>query len=416
MTNQSILISKLFLIGVLLAPIHIFSLKLFNELIILLAVVYIGGIFFSERLTRLDLTILGVGLFVSVCFMSINMVALENSEFVIKDFVESVKPILFCSLAVCGRIISKNLTLRDVTRFVIIVCVLQVIFSCLIFIPSLHDFVDLFKGRQSVNAFNTHFFRFSGSMGFPSLFGIWIGLSIILTLFAPSPRNKCLYVPILLAGLYFSQSRTGVILLLLSCVAVYFAYIKKRSWDWRPHNSQIISVFLLFLIIFIVYLTQDISDKFSVAFNNISSSSLHYRIIQFDNFTKVFVENPLGIGSSSLYITANFGVIENAYFYYGVKYGVFGLAWFVLICLTTFSLSIRFYNLSRFSCFSICVWLFVSVTLGSYSNAISLEYKSFVFFFLLLGILLGWSRNPESFKISGQNTVPGARSNKPKFR
>lgn len=390
--NPTILITILFALIVLLFPISFFSLRLFNEPIFLIACIYAVCIFFTERFSRLDISIISLGLVFSTFFMAINILNFDRFQFVIKDLIEVCKPILFSALVVCGRHTSRHLEINKFVNCIVFVSVIQVIFSYIVFIPDFYDFANWYKGRPSTSLYNAHFFRFSGTMGFPSLFGLWIGFSMILIMFHPSSSNRFFKFCILASGLYFSQSRTGLVVFVASCFLFYLVSLR-RGWDWKPSITHTFAFFLFCSIVLLFYSGQGlITDKFSAAAADISGSSLQYRLVQFLSFMDIFEKNPFGIGTANFYLES-IGPVENVYFYYGVKFGVVGLTWFGLICLGALTAVVKFYRRAQFTEFTMSVWLFIALTVGSFSNAISLEYKSFFFFFLFLGVILGLSEN-----------------------
>ena len=58
-------------------------------------------------------------------------------------------------------------------------CIYQVLFSCLVFIPQSYFFLDFFKGRLSNDELFFHFFRFSGTLGYPTEFGCFLLIPLI---------------------------------------------------------------------------------------------------------------------------------------------------------------------------------------------------------------------------------------------
>lgn len=207
-----------------------------------------------------------------------------------RSFSDGFRLIFFALYYVVGRIYSKN-QLVDAVFLVKVLKVftfLSVLISFFVFFPVLHPFVDLFKGRLSNDVLQFHFLRFSGFQGFPSDFGSFLVLIIILLVLDKhnkyfSSKSKLFYFSICIIGLIGSAARTGFLhlitfILLISIVKVLIIISTNKT------SKNVFKAFFTFFILIslvIFFFDSLITSKFDiikyVVFNpeKIDSSATH---------------------------------------------------------------------------------------------------------------------------------------------
>lgn len=137
--------------------------------------------------------------------------------------------------------ISEARSQRAAIRILTTYLIASVLFSTLVYFPSLYPMLDLFKGRLSNDELQFHFFRFSGFSGFPTDFGALLALGLCLILCDErgaylSRATKVALLAVMTIGLAGSASR-GAILHAAAVVGLAASYAALR-WITSLRTSR----------------------------------------------------------------------------------------------------------------------------------------------------------------------------------
>jgi hypothetical protein len=390
----SFLYASFFLLVIFLLPINLGAIRMLNEAVFILA--SFGAtlyLVFYSRYDAIDLRIFSFGLISSLLFYTLLLTNFPRI-IVFKDIVEVTKPAIYSIFVISGFKLAKSVTEPTLYKCVILFGVLSVFFSALVLFPAFHPIADMYKGRVSSSSYNFHFFRFSGTMGYPGGYGVWLVLPILVSISLYVDKYICLQkflitFSILLLGLVMSGSRAAIAVLLATVSLLLLARIKNRR------NLQVISIFIVSLIAigFLVFYLNDSYQSLYYLFSTIENGaggSFNHRLGEISRlYAQIYSGELLGAGPNNAYLVNNFGPVESAYYYYGYKFGLIGLLIYFLIIAIFLQMSLLSYNSRNFGfVFIFSIFSIVSMGLGGISNSITEEYKSFYLFFTFFGMSL----------------------------
>ena len=275
-----------------------------------------------------------------------------------------------------------------------IISIFQVIFSTLVFIPILHPFIDFFKGRLSDDSLQFHFYRFSGSLGYPTEFGCFLVLCFMLIVEKGIDYMKFinfLYLSTMISGILFSASR-GAILLFISYILYKFIIsLSKIIINSKVSKLFIITGSTIIIFIFIILTYQKTQEQLTIvgyllSFTNKFDSSLIHRfnelkicfLIIFD-----YLDVPTGVDRLKPF---GLDVIESFWGFTIIRFGIVGL----VINLSFIFIFYYMYKRSSKYCISktIFLWFLLVYTFVAPFSDIIFRSKGVVIFGLLLGISL----------------------------
>jgi hypothetical protein len=375
------------------APFRVGVTVLSNYLIFLLSfpaiALYLSA---SQSKDRLELLILAWGLLFSVVFVCILWLN-TPAQLEVKDVIEPVKPLAYAALVICGLRLGPRLREDSLLKYCLCLAVGMVTFSGLVVVGRLEPFVELFKGALREES-PANFSRASGSLAFADLFGVWLAFASLLALGAVESgaiRRLAGLVTqvVVVAGLLFSGSRTGVVV--WGAGLVCFSVISGR---WRGIVYAVVlslavgSVSVGLLGWAGVVGAQHLIQPFEVP---LVETSFGHRLNELRLlWEQLRVGHFWGRGPNNALIGEMVGDVESAYFFYGYKFGVFGLAYYASLVAATVWIVARSSRMWVIrvvpSCFGI--WGTVALVLGGIAIAVTDEYKSFLMFFILLGLSL----------------------------
>lgn len=348
---------KIFLWVVLLIPCRFGDRLLFNELILPIVGVWIcmeilvRNIFMSKSIYAL--------IFVTIFYLLV-FIFFETALLTIKDYAELLKPLIFYCLYHAGKNIKfKEKDWRKLFLF-------SVFFSALVLLPFVHPLIEPWKASSRFGYRFVHFVRWSGTMGYPGMFGYMVLFSI----FYLKEKGRVRYLPLLFGVLLMTFSRGSIltaILVFIMCEIIFYQRIKRLIL-----LSIVIAVFGMMNSPYdLGYLTEGL--------NNISESSANHRLGELrlvfqDNSYNLFV----GRGPNNSWFAANHPVIENVYYYYMSKFGLLGILGYTVFGVYIFRKSIVYK--SEILLLAAFIWF-----IGSVNESVSEEYKFFVFFFFFIG-------------------------------
>ena len=115
--------------------------------------------------------------FFFIVFFYILILSVYFGSPVFRLFSDSFRYLIFGFFVAVGY--SWRVSAGVLENFLRRICVYQVIFSIMVFIPSTYFIIDHFKGRLSSDELIFHFYRFSGSLGYPTEFGCFLLIPLI---------------------------------------------------------------------------------------------------------------------------------------------------------------------------------------------------------------------------------------------
>jgi hypothetical protein len=380
---------------VFLMPLNFAGFMLLNEPILVLS--FLGSLFcivlYRNRLNRKHLLVFGLSFIISSSFYCILLIYMPLN-FVIKDFFEVFKPLIYGFIFISGMLISEYLDEEKIINYILASVVFLVVFSSLVFFPQTYPFLDLYKGRTSDAAYNFHFFRFSGSLGYPGGFGYWLVLGIQVTMLAYyksmlSSKKFMLLYGLGLLGLVFSGARGAVIIFVLSSLLFFLSTPTKRKTFFFS------ILFILLLISFLAFLFSGQSDIQAIAhfqklLENAGGGTFGHRASELERLFEALSDGRLlGAGPNNYFIKSTYGPVESAYYFYGYKFGLVGLLAYGFLIYTFLVMGVKlfFYRFTLNLPFIVSCWALLNLVVAGVSNSITEEYKSFYMFFLLSGIV-----------------------------
>ena len=392
---------KLWLFGfvglIFFLPISVGSIKLLNEPILSAATILSVGLvwFYRNSISKFSYSIFLICAVFSAFFLTILVLNIPP-DFVFKDFVECFKPIIYALIFVSGVLLSTRFTEDDVVHFIIFSGICSVAFSYLVFFPPAYSFIDIYKARQSVESNSFHFYRFSGTLGFPGGFGYWVVLVLqvaLLQLYRQKITSFWFFLlyTFLLSGLVFSGSRGAfAVYLIVNFVTIILLPSKKITWLMAVTLIGGVTGFGMFLLVSEVELQAIL--HFQKVLENPTGGTFAHRASELERlFESISQGYVIGHGPNNKFIQNTYGPVESVYYFYGYKFGLIGLTYyfiwvgFVAYMLLKIFLSGRKVNFTFF----FCLWAIVNMIVAGVSNSITEEYKSFFMFFLLLGYVSG---------------------------
>lgn len=375
MINKAHILLYITLVFIFL-PLRMFGIDLKNNLVLVfLAISVILSIALKRFILDKDLLILSV--FFTTLF-SFSFILNINNQILLKDVLELFKPFFFSFSFLLGVSLYKYYGLKFIEVFIYIM-VFNFFFSFTVFFSELNFLSDLFKGRMSDDSATFQFKRFSGFFGYPSMYGIYSLLSIYLLKLIDVRHKSILYV-LLSLGLLFSGSKAAIV------VATFFILAT---------NLYLFFVLLIPIIIFLLLnigINNDVLHETYIAYKNIDFTtgnfgSAGHRVnelyLLYDSLGKNFF---FGNGPSNYWLLNNHGPVESLLFFYGYKFGFFGLLYYLSILF--FSVYMLLTN-NKFRGF--WLWVVIFLLAGIFSESIIDEYKVIILTPLLMGFFYGAS-------------------------
>lgn len=315
----------------------------------------------------------------------------------------------------------KRLLIAIVSLFFV-----SVIFSALVYFPVAHGLVDLYKGRQSDDAVIMHFYRWSGTFGYPSDYSFLVSFFLYFYTFIYAWRRPnlsrtttssfafdwpltCLLV--CFVALLLTVSRGGIAAVFVMLFLAYVFTDIKRSIKINFVLALCVSTFLSAAFFLYAqgglvvgnmdfgYLISMVSGDGGVKLDGSANHRLREWSIAVRYFWEYF---PFGSGANRLEIKELIDPLESFYGYYFIKWGFLGYIFhlsFVVWVIYRISMALRMYKkdtvLRAFLTSSILIVASVPVVFG-FSSAMSDRFKCLPFYFLIVGYGLFFSYKVES--------------------
>lgn len=377
---------------VLLLPVQFGAVRVFNEAALLLALLLVVTALLvgKTEFSPLDGAAAMVALAFSCVFVLVTLTH-PGQPSVPKDLLEAGKPLLYAALFVIGAQCQRATSSESIRRAIVAVAIISVAHSALVFVPVLYPFVDLWKGRPSTSVWNFHFQRFSGTLAYPDILGMWLVLALMLVFDDWVHRRgaqigNALKAGTIATGLLLTGSRGALVVGVVSCGA--YLLLSLRALGAR--RAAFISVCaaasgaLVGLVVLNAELAAASYFRQGIA-EGASDGSLLHRLREFGLLVDAWQSgNILGSGPQNAYLASSFGPVESGIFYYAYKFGVVGVS-FLVVLLVLLAWFVKNRGSSCVLGRPFGVWGIVSVVVGGVSMSITEEYKSFLIFFFLLG-------------------------------
>lgn len=332
----------LWLLGLLIPPAaNIFGSfstgqRIFHALIAF-AVLVVAFIWKSFSTIRYDEYINRVVIFAFCCCFYFTATTLVNSSAIqSSDIVEFIRPInylLYFLLPVIVFLDTKSL--EKLFAFLLWILLFQVLFSTLVFLPETWWLVDFYKGRMSTDDVIFHFYRFSGTFGYPSDFSFYLlffMLFICFSLLGNVSRRAFFSMAALLLlatiGLFFTGSRSGLALFLIIFVVILFTHklILKPSVFLIGVLITILLIYLFSAEILDENLLSSLLYLVDLVEKGVNDASARHRIKEFLLAIELMSDYfPFGFGANKDYFAFVLGPVESTYGYYMGKYGFIGI-------------------------------------------------------------------------------------------
>lgn len=280
------------------------------------------------------------------------------------------------------------------------ILVFQICFSALVYVSAFWPIVDIFKGRPS-NDMALHFYRWSGTYGYPSDFSFFLSFfifyyfSLYARRIAMSWKSIALIIMTILA-LFMTFSRGGIFSTLgVLGVLFWLTGAKKRKTSYLILITSFVGILGIFLIF---------SDKFQQVsyilqvFGNDSSGvdgSTGHRLHEL-SLAKEYAGKipPFSLGANRVELATRISIIESFYGYHLIKFGALGL-FFAIMCKTLIAAAcIWIYKTYKENliisgvAFAVAGLVMSELLFFGYSSAITDRFKTLPTFYLLTGYIL----------------------------
>lgn len=307
-----------------------------------------------------------------------------------------IRPWLYCLYFVAGWWLMPSTDhgrLRLVNT-VFAICIAQVAFSSLVHIPAAHPFVDFFKGRPSTDLDARHFYRWSGTFGYPSDFSfflsycLYLGVNLEVARVSSGQLLRRTALLFAVVGFAMTFSRGGYAALAVMSIIGSVLY-----WGSIRFIGLLVALFLVGLLV-----TQgwffDGGDVMGHSYvtglfsYGIQADSVQHRVREAVLVMDVLAESPaFGMGPDRMWIGSRIRVIESLYGHYIIKWGVVGLGWFLLGLVSMLRVTMGAHDLGASQALRRSLTLIaISVPLVfGFSSAVTDRYKCLPLFYLLAG-------------------------------
>lgn len=378
---------------VLLLPVQVGPVRVFNEAALSLSLLLVALAFLLGPSTfePVDGAVALLALAFSSCFLLVAMTH-PGQPSVAKDLLEACKPILYGALVVLGTQCQRALSSHVIRRAVVALAVVSVVHSAMVFVPPLHPLVDLWKGRPSTSAWNFHFERFSGTLAYPDILGMWLVLALLVVvdewMFQPSTRPRSVFEAAAIAvGLLLTGSRGAVVVGLFGGAA--YLIVHARALGPRRMAGAVAAAVLVGGALGAAVVSSQVAAASyfrQTITEGVADGSLLHRVREFGLLMDSWQSGSFfGNGPQNAYLFGSYGPVESGIFYYGYKFGVLGFG-FLSVVVLALTVCLGASGERRGIAKVYGIWGIVAVTVGGVSMSITEEYKSFLMFFFLLGV------------------------------
>ncbi len=288
---------------------------------------------------------------------------------------------------------------RKLLKFLFFLCMVQIVFSSFVYFNFFWPLVNIYKGRMSEDIQLFHFFRWSGTFGYPADFSFFLSFFIYFLFLSLRHRlvNRGRVVAglfVLSAALVLTLSRGG-----LATVAVLLAV---ASFMYKRGAGLLYFTFIAIVSGLAVYVALNLfeSQKFNFAYitelfeEGMEARSATHRVVELKFAWSTMLENfPIGIGPNRAEIGRVLPVIETSYGHYLIKWGILGWLLYIISVIYLGCVSYRLWNthddglIATFAGAMFLLIISVPLVFG-FSSAITDRYKVLPFYYVMSGYLM----------------------------
>lgn len=329
-----------------------------------------------------------------------SLTLLRTNLIIASDFPDLIRQFVYLGYVLFAFAIPlRNSEFQELLSFLKKLLIFQIVFSTFVYIPALWPLVDIFKGRPS-DDMALHFYRWSGTYGYPSDFSFFISFFIFyyFSFYARRimmKKSDIFMVLVLFFALFMSFSRGGIFSTFgVLGVLFWFTGAKKRKTSYVLIASAglvLISAVLFFSDKFqqVNYIIQVFgSDSQSV------DGSTGHRLYELGLAAEYAGEQvPFSEGANREELAGRISIIESFYGYHLIKFGVLGLFFALSIKLTLLTLCVFVYkrylnniHISSFV-FALIGLILSEVLFFGFSSAITDRFKTLPTFYLMIGYM-----------------------------
>jgi hypothetical protein len=314
-----------------------------------------------------------------------------------RTFSDSFRYIVFSWFIIIGYNYN-NLDDKNFMKLIFSLACIQVFLSFMVFFEPLHGLIDPFKGRLSSGELSFHFYRFSGTLGYPTEFGCFLVLPIMhlvrSNLFISDIHHFIILI-ICILGVFLSVSR-GALLVLGIFIFLNLAHRFLILISTQILNKKFLYLFisvlsvLIFLLPFIITNNEKLSYTgylFSIT-DGLDSSLIH-------RFNELRVSTLILSGELSVplggdrFVPFGFDSMESFWGSSIIRFGWLGLS---VIILLTSSFIAKYIFLKKYQKISfsgsVILWFCFSYLFVSPFSEVIFRSKGSVIFGLILGMAL----------------------------
>ena len=422
MFNKFMLILFMFLLFLVPESIHIFGLSYPKILLIFVFILIIYNIVIKKgkiQFERNFLTYLILGLFIFSLwvFLSNLIITIITKQFILSNFFEVLRPMLYAGILFLTSIYSKN----D-KNYIKKIFLIFIVINCLIGISQRYNpfninelYVKIIAPTQYETLLNNYPDpRVVGLTGNPNVFGFLLALAILVTFYELFINNKKNYYLLLLLEvitLFMTMSRTSFVCFVAIVFSFLFIYLFKTHNLKKFFKTFFITSFLILTLTFILpnRITWRIKQLINIdnltswiarVENNKESIDNIFGNDNIDNNEKEDnkenddkpVDNIqpnkishnvklfIGVGSDKL---KQYGLVyDNEYLMVIYKYGIIGLCLFMLI----FILPLFRINKLKNEIYLLYCSMFIGALIYMLPAAIYHSYKLFPIFCFIIAV------------------------------
>jgi hypothetical protein len=292
-----------------------------------------------------------------------------------------------------------------IMKLIVLLCAFQIAFSMLVYYKEFWPVVDLYKGRKSGDIIIMHFFRWSGTYGYPQDFGFF--LSFVLYYFLFSIKNgvydKKIAITGLLAVIVALVATLSRGALVTVAVMLMPAMIMIKRIKGIFYYGVLLIVFVISVWIGINVLSEQMFNiEYVTDFleNGLNAKSTRHRAIELGlAWTYAGEYFPIGAGPDIARHQSGLPVLETLYGHYFMKWGVIGYLLYLGFVIYLAKVAYRLWRTSdnnvivAASGASLLLIISVPLVIG-FSAVITDRFKGLPFFYTLIGYLVMLDHRP----------------------
>ncbi len=335
--------------------------------------------------------------FASLAYFAI-LTSLNYKSGALGDVADVFRPLVYLTYFVFPFLVPiSDEQVTRLLKFLLGAAALAVVFSVAVYFDQLWPAVDIFKGRPSDDLVVFHFFRWSGTHGYPSDFSFFLSFFLYF-LFVARPRflSRTAHYGLLLilgVGLVMTMSRGGIAsaFVMLFLGALLFGRIR---------ILVVLSSIFLAAIFTLVAVEQLLNDNFvnfryvlDLVERGTEAESVKHRVnelaLAVEYASRYF---PVGLGAARDEIYSRIRVVESLYGHYFIRWGLLGFMLYMVSIIYLVNAAWKVWAgrhniiIRYFGGAFMLMTLSVPLVFG-FSSAITDRFKGLPFFYVLAGYI-----------------------------